>query len=88
MDERTIKRLLIILAASIFAIVLIKVALIKTYTTLNKAADVKKQTAAVNSASTQRAATPPAVLEKTETPAASGVRDTTISASSSVAETH
>lgn len=76
MDERTIKRLLIILASSIFAIVLIKVALIKTYTSLNKAAAVKKQTASVNSTSTQKATTPPAVLEKIETPAASGVGDT------------
>lgn len=91
MDERTIKRLLVILAASILAIVLIKVALIKTFTTLNKAAAVKKQTAAVNSTATQRATTPPAVLEKIETPVASGVGDTTTvasPASPSVAETH
>lgn len=90
MDERTVKRLLIILAASILAVVLIKVALIKTYTTLNKAAAEKKPTASVSSTAPQPAATPPAVLEKIETPAASGVGTSTSvsSASSSVAEIH
>ncbi|MBI5625753.1 MAG: hypothetical protein HY935_00890 [Nitrosomonadales bacterium] len=91
MDERTIKRLLIILAASILAVVLIKVALIKTYTTLNKAAAEKKQPAPVNSTATQQETTSPAVLEKIGTPVASGVGDTTevvSPASSSVGETH
>lgn len=91
MDERTIKRLLIILAASILAVVLIKVALIKTYTTLNKAAVEKKQTAAVNSSSPQQATISPAALEKIEMPATSGVVEATTvdsSASSSLGETH
>lgn len=91
MDERTIKRLLIILAASILAIVLIKFALIKTYTTLNKAVAEKRPTASVSSAATQQAATPPAALEEIETPAASGIGEATTPASpvsSSAGETH
>lgn len=46
MEERTLKRLLIILAISIIVILLIKVALTKTYSQLNDASVAKKQAAA------------------------------------------
>lgn len=90
MDERTIKRLLIIIAASIFAIVLIKVALIKTYATLNKAVTEKKQTPAINLTAPQLAPTPPAAIDKIGTSMTSGVGEATTedsSTSSSVSKT-
>jgi hypothetical protein len=46
MDERALKRLLLILVASIIVIMLAKFMLSKTLTNLNKAAVEKKQTAA------------------------------------------
>lgn len=72
MDERTIKRLLIILVVSIIAVVLLKMGLIRTYATLSKAAVEKKQAAAKPSAPVQ-APTFPAAAEIIEPPAASSV---------------
>jgi hypothetical protein len=46
MDERVIKRLLVILAASIVAIFIFKAMMTNTITKLNKAADEKQQAAA------------------------------------------
>ena len=43
MDERAIKRIVITLLVAIAIIMLAKFMLTKTYTNLNKAADVKKQ---------------------------------------------
>lgn len=71
MEERALKRLLIILAASIIAIVLIKIGLTKTYTALNKAAAEKKQAAAARPSTPQQAPAPPASSELPETPTAS-----------------
>ena len=45
MDERAIKRIVITLLVAIAIIMLAKFMLTKTYTNLNKAADVKKQSA-------------------------------------------
>jgi flagellar basal body-associated protein FliL len=90
MDERTIKRLLIILVASIIAIMLLKLGLTKTYTTLNKAAAEKKQTAAPKSSAPQQAPAAPATAEIIETPATSSVFEATASdlpGASSVDET-
>lgn len=90
MDERAIKRLLIILVASIIAIVLLKLGLTKTYTTLNRAAAEKKQAAAATSSAMQPAPVPPATAEIIETPATSSPGETTtadLPASSSVSET-
>lgn len=70
MDERTIKRLLIMVAASIIAIMLLKMGLTKTYITLNKAA-AKKLAAAAKPSETQP--TSPAASETVETPAALAV---------------
>ena len=73
MDERTIKRLLIILAISIIAIVVIKVMLTKTYTKLSDAAVAKKQAAEAAKSSTQE---PPAT-ETIDIPAASSAGEVT-----------
>jgi len=84
MDERTVKRLLIITVASIIAIVLIKVALTKTYTKLNNAATVKKQAESAQ----QQTAQPPA--EIIDAPATSSVEEAPtaeLPAASSVSET-
>ncbi len=90
MDERTIKRLLVILAASILAIILIKVALIKTYTTLNKAVAEKKQTPSVNLTAPQLAPTPHAAIDNIGSSVTSGVGEATTEdshASASVSKT-
>ena len=90
MDERAIKRLLIILAASLIAIWIFKTMLSKTIVNLNKAAVEKKQ--ATKLPATQEA-TPPffdATAIVPETPAASAVGAVTMmepSAASSVSET-
>ena len=87
MEERTIKRLLIILAASIIVIMLIKVGLTRTYTTLNKVVAEKKQAEAARLPAPQQA--PPAVAETTETPATSSYPEAAASeapATSSVSE--
>ena len=73
MEERVIKRLLVILAVSIIAIVVIKVMLTKTYSNLNDAVLAKKQAAEAAKASTQEQ-TPSA--EVIDTHAASGVGET------------
>lgn len=71
MDERTLKRLLIIVAASIMIIWAFKSMMLKTAVTLNKAAAEKKQAAATAPAP-QPDATPEAdVANVIETPAAS-----------------
>jgi|GEM_PF-3806927 hypothetical protein len=75
MDESRIKRLLIILAISIIAILLIKVALTKTYSQLNNASVAKKQAAEAAKASTQEQI--PAASEIAETPAALSVGEVT-----------
>lgn len=67
MDERTQKRLLIIVAVSIALIFLIRWGLTRTYTTLNEVAAAKKQ--AEKPAVTQQVPTPPSESETTETPA-------------------
>jgi|ERR1022692_1289726 hypothetical protein len=88
MDERFIKRLLVILAVSIIAIVLIKVALTKTYTNLNNAAAIKKQAASAQPSDPQQTPTPPATAI-TDIPATSSAGETTtaeLPASSSVSE--
>lgn len=72
MDERAIKRLLVIVAISIIAIVLFKTMMTKTIVNLNKAAAEKKQVAA------QQAATPASDAAMIiETPAASTVGEVT-----------
>lgn len=88
MDERAIKRLLKILAASIIAVLLIKVMLTKTYTNLNNAATVKKQAESAKLSAPQQPPAPPAAAI-TDAPATSSVGEATaveVSASSSVGE--
>lgn len=72
MDERVIKRLLIIFVLSIVAIILFKMGLSETYSTLNNAGIVKKQTASTNPSAMPQ---PPAssVAAITDTHAASSV---------------
>jgi len=70
MDERTIKRLLFILLASIIAIILFKVVLIKTITGLNNAAVEKKQAMAAKPTTPQQA---PTATASPETPTISAV---------------
>lgn len=89
MDRRAIKRLLIIVVASLIAIALLKMGLLKTYTTLNKVAAEKKQVAASRPVSPQQAPTPPSASEIAEIPAASTAIETTTAdtpASASVGE--
>lgn len=88
MDERAIKRLLIILVASLIAIALLKMGLTRTYTTLSKAAVEKKQAAARPPAPVQAPA-PSSAAEITEPPAASSVEEANtadLPASSGVSE--
>ena len=73
MDERVIKRLLIILSISIVAIMLIKVALTKTYSHLNDVALAKKQATEAAKTATQEQTTP---TEATDIHAISGVGET------------
>jgi hypothetical protein len=86
MEERVIKRLLIILAVSIIAILLIKVALTNTYSNLNDAAIAKKQAAEAAKVSTQE---PAPASEVIDTQPTSGVGETVtveIPAASGVSE--
>lgn len=71
MDERTLKRLAVIVAASIAMILLAKWGLTKTYTTLNEAAAAKKQVS--KPAVTQQAPALPEEAGAPEAPAAPGV---------------
>jgi len=73
MEERLIKRLLIILAVSIIAIIVIKVMLTKTYAHLNEVALTKKQAVEAAKASTQEQTLAPEVID---THAISGVSET------------
>lgn len=77
MDERTIKRLLIIFVASIIAVFLIKVGLTKTYTALNKVAAEKKRAAAAKRSAPLQTPTPPhaTAAEIIEAPAEPGVNE-------------
>ena len=89
MDESKLKRLLIILAVSIIAIMVIKKALTKAYTNLNNAAAIKRQAASAQPSAPQPALAPPAAAT-TESPASSSVVETTTAespASSGVNET-
>ena len=85
MDERTQKRLLIIVAASIAAIMLIKVVLTKTYTALNKAADEKKQAAIAKHPTPIQTSAAPTTTTKTDVPPASPSLEEAIPAGSSAA---
>lgn len=73
MDERAIKRLLIIVVASIIAIMLLKMVLTKTYTALNKATAEKKQTVAAKPADPQPEPISPVTTGVIEAPLASAV---------------
>lgn len=87
MDERAIKRLLVIVALSIIAIFLFRSMLLKTVTRLNSAAAIKKQAAAPAPAPQQEetpvaemtsviaAASAPAEAATLEPAAASGVSE-------------
>lgn len=77
MDKRAIKRLAVIVAASLVAIALLKVGLLKTYSALNKAAAEKKQAATARPVVPPQAQSTPAFSEVNETPAASSVTLTT-----------
>jgi hypothetical protein len=59
MDERTLKRLLIMVAVSIIAIVLFKTMLVKTAVKVNKAIVEKKQATSAKPPAEQQAQTPP-----------------------------
>lgn len=75
MDERTLKRLLIIVVGSIVLIWAFKSMMLKTAVTLNKAAAEKKQ-AADTTPSPQQDSTPESdVMNAVETPAASAPGD-------------
>ncbi len=75
MDERTLKRLLIIVAASILIIWVFKSMMLKAAVSLNKVAAEKKQAAAATP-TPQQDATPEAdVAHVIETPAASAPRE-------------
>jgi hypothetical protein len=63
MEERLIKRLLIIFAVSIIAIIIIKVMLTHTYANLNDAALAKKQAVEAAKASTQEQMPSPEVID-------------------------
>lgn len=78
MDERALKRLLIIVAVSIIAIFLFKAMMSSTVVNLNKLAAEKKQASMI---SAQQQATTPAydAAISIETPAASAVSDVTMS---------
>lgn len=76
MNERDIKRLLIIVAASVIAIMLVKMVLTKTYTTLNQAVAEKRQPAIAKPAELQQISTPVAAAEANEAPAASAATET------------
>jgi hypothetical protein len=71
MDERTLKRLLIIVAASILIIWAFKTMMLKTAVSLNKVATEKKQTAATTPAPQQDVAPVVDAANGIETPAAS-----------------
>ncbi len=71
MDERTLKRLLIIVAASIMIIWAFKSMMLKTAVSLNKVAAEKKQAAAATPAPQQDATPEADATNVVETPAAS-----------------
>lgn len=90
MDERAIKRLLVIIVASIIAIMVFKASLTKTIINLNKAAAEKKQAASAKLSATPQAPTPLIETPIIETPAVSAVTEVStldLRASSSVNET-
>ena len=71
MDERTLKRLLIIVAASIMIIWAFKSMMLKTAVSLNKVAAEKKQAAAATPVPQQDATPEADATNVVETPAAS-----------------
>jgi hypothetical protein len=71
MDERTLKRLLIIVAASILIIWAFKTMMLKTAVSLNKVAAEKKQAVTTTPVPPQDVAPAPDVANAIETPAAS-----------------
>ncbi|MFZ2163661.1 MAG: hypothetical protein WAW02_15725 [Sideroxyarcus sp.] len=73
MDERAIKRLLVILAISIIAIFLFKAMMTNTFVNLNKAAAEKQQAAAIPPAAQQEEIPVSDVAVVIEAPAASSV---------------
>lgn len=75
MDERTLKRLLIIVAASIMIIWAFKSMMLKTAVSLNKVAAEKKQAAAATPAPQQDSTPEADVMNVMETPAASAPGD-------------
>lgn len=89
MDERTLKRLLIIVAASIILIWAFKSMMLKTAVSLNKVAAEKKQAAAATPAPQQDSTPISDVPNAIETPAASAPGEVTkleLPAASSVGE--
>lgn len=70
MDERAIKRLLVIIAASIIAIMLLKAMLTNTAIKLNKAVAEKKQAVSAKLPAEQQSPTLPPAAATIETPAA------------------
>jgi hypothetical protein len=77
MDERALKRLLVIVAVSIIAIMLFKTMMSNTIINLNKAAADKKQAAATSSVTQKSAITDSEVPNIPELPAASAVGEVT-----------
>jgi hypothetical protein len=73
MDERALKRLLVIVAVSIISIFVFKSMMVKTAVNLNKVAVEKKQAAATTSAQQQDTTAVSDVAATLESPAASGV---------------
>ena len=71
MDERTIKRLLVIVGVSLIVIVLFKTMMTKTIINLNRVAAEKNQSATVTSGAGQ--AVVPGTTTTVDTPAASSV---------------
>lgn len=89
MDERTLKRLLIIVAASILIIWAFKTMMLKTAVSLNKVAAEKKQTVSTTPAPQQDVAPAFDVANVIETPAASALGEVApleISAASGVGD--
>jgi hypothetical protein len=78
MDERAIKRLLVILAVSIIAIFLFKAMMTNTFVNLNKAAAEKQQAAAIPPAAQQEEIPVSDAAVVIEAPAASSVGEAPI----------
>lgn len=77
MDERAIKRLLIMVVVSIIAILVFKKILTKTAINVNKAVVEKKQAASAKPPTVQQAPSPSPAPAIIESPAASSVTEAT-----------